>query len=54
VFDFTCCEGCELQLTNKEETLVDFLSAIEVVNFREVSSAKSDDYEIAPSIRAMS
>ena len=47
VFDFTCCEGCELQLTNKEETLVDFLGAIEVVNFREASSEKRDDYEIA-------
>jgi sulfhydrogenase subunit delta len=47
VFDFTCCEGCELQLANKEETLVDFLGAIEVVNFREISSEKRDDYEIA-------
>ncbi|MFC1679965.1 NADH:ubiquinone oxidoreductase [Elusimicrobiota bacterium] len=47
VFDFTCCEGCELQLANKEETLVDFLSLVEVVNFREVSSDKGDDYEIA-------
>lgn len=47
VFDFTSCEGCELQLANKEETLVDFLKAVEIVNFREVSSAKSDDYEIA-------
>lgn len=47
VFDFTCCEGCELQLANKEETLVDFLGAIELVNFREISSARSDDYQIA-------
>jgi coenzyme F420-reducing hydrogenase gamma subunit len=47
VFDFTCCEGCELQLANKEETLVDFLRAVEVVNFREVSSAAGRDYEIA-------
>ena len=47
VFDFTSCEGCELQLANKEETLVPFLEAIEVVAFREVSSAVSDDYEIA-------
>jgi len=47
VFDFTCCEGCELQLANKEETLVPFLKAIEVVNFREVSSARGDDYDIA-------
>ena len=47
VFDFTSCEGCELQLANKEETLVDFLGAVEVMNFREVSSAASDDYAIA-------
>ncbi len=47
VFDFTSCEGCELQLANKEESLVPFLQAIEVVNFREVSTAKSDDYLIA-------
>jgi coenzyme F420-reducing hydrogenase gamma subunit len=47
VFDFTCCEGCELQLANKEETLADFLRAVEVVNFREVSSEDRHDYEIA-------
>jgi coenzyme F420-reducing hydrogenase gamma subunit len=47
VFDFTCCEGCALQLANKEETLVPFLEAIEVVSFREVSSAKGEDYEVA-------
>jgi len=47
VFDFTCCEGCELQLTNKEETLVDFLKAVEVVNFREASSARGQDYDVA-------
>lgn len=47
VFDFTGCEGCELQLANKEDTLLDFLSLIEVVNFREISSDKSDSYDIA-------
>ena len=47
VFDFTCCEGCELQLANKESTLVPFLKAIDVVNFREVSSARGEDYDIA-------
>jgi coenzyme F420-reducing hydrogenase gamma subunit len=46
-FDFTCCEGCELQLANKEETLVDFLRSIEVVEFREVSSARGGDYDVA-------
>ena len=47
VFDFTGCEGCELQLTNKEETLGAFLGAVEVVSFREASSAHSNDYEVA-------
>ena len=47
VFDFTSCEGCELQLANKEDTLVEFLSSVEVVEFREISSDRSDDYDIA-------
>ena len=47
VFDFTCCEGCELQLANKEETLLDFLSLLDIVNFREVSSDRGDNYDIA-------
>lgn len=47
VFDLTGCEGCELQLANKEETLAPFLDAIEVVHFREISSATSDSYDIA-------
>jgi coenzyme F420-reducing hydrogenase gamma subunit len=47
VFDFTSCEGCELQLANKEETVIDFLKAVEVVNFREISSSATDDYEVA-------
>ncbi len=47
VFDFTGCEGCELQLANKEETLAPFLDAIEIVTFREVSSAESSEYDIA-------
>lgn len=47
VFDFTGCEGCELQLANKEETVAAFLKAIDVVAFREVSSDASQDYDIA-------
>ena len=47
VFDFTGCEGCELQLLNKEETLVDFLSAIDLKSFREATSASTEDYDIA-------
>jgi coenzyme F420-reducing hydrogenase gamma subunit len=47
VFEFTGCEGCELQLANREETLPAFLAAVEVVQFREISTASSDDYEVA-------
>lgn len=47
VFDFTSCEGCELQLVNKEETLGPFLQSVEIVHFREASSAKGDGYDVA-------
>lgn len=47
VFDFTGCEGCELQLANREETLADFLNAVTIVSFREISSADEGEYDIA-------
>ena len=47
VFDFTSCEGCQLQLANKEETLAAFLGAVQVVAFREISSVAGTDYDIA-------
>jgi len=46
-FDFTCCEGCQLQVANIGEALLDVLGLIEVVNFREVMSERSDDYDVA-------
>jgi coenzyme F420-reducing hydrogenase gamma subunit len=46
-FDFSSCEGCQLQIINNESTLLDFLSLVEVVNFREAMTERSDDYEIA-------
>lgn len=46
-FDFTGCEGCQLQIVNNEATLLDFLGFVKVVNFREAMTDKSDDYEIA-------
>ncbi|MBF0585747.1 NADH:ubiquinone oxidoreductase [Prosthecochloris sp. N3] len=46
-FDFTCCEGCQLQLANKEETLPEFLDLLDIRNFREISSERFDDYDIA-------
>jgi coenzyme F420-reducing hydrogenase gamma subunit len=46
-FGLTGCEGCQLQIANKEETLGDLLGAIEVMSFRLISSDKSDAYDIA-------
>lgn len=47
VFDFTGCEGCELQLANKEETLAEFLTCIDLVESREISSVQNAHYDIA-------
>ncbi len=46
-FELSSCEGCQLQIVNNESTLLDFLSLVNVVNFREAMTDKSDDYEIA-------
>lgn len=46
-FELSSCEGCQLQIVNNEATLLDFLSLVEVVNFREAMTACSDDYDIA-------
>ena len=47
VFDFTGCQGCELQLANKEETLEAFLNCVDVTCFREISSASGEGFTIA-------
>lgn len=47
-FDFACCEGCQLQIANFGEELLEILKAIDVVEFREVMSEKfNDNYDIA-------
>jgi coenzyme F420-reducing hydrogenase gamma subunit len=46
-FDFTCCEGCQLQVANFGETLLDILNLIDVVTFREAMSEKTEDYDVA-------
>ncbi len=47
VFDFACCEGCQLQIYNLEEELLDLLTLIQPVEWREAMSDKSDEYDIA-------
>ena len=46
-FGFTGCEGCQLQIANKEETLADLLGTVDVRSFRLISSDKDNDYDIA-------
>jgi len=47
-FDFTCCEGCQLDVLNLTgEEMLDLLNAVDIVNFREAISNRSDDYDIA-------
>jgi len=46
-FDFACCEGCQLTVVDSLQTHVDLLEAVEIVNFREASSRRDQDYQIA-------
>ena len=42
IFEFGCCEGCQLQIPNLEEKLLELLEHIELVSWREGSSAHSE------------
>ena len=46
-FGFTGCEGCQLQIANKEETLADLLGSVDVRTFRLISSDKDGGYDVA-------
>jgi coenzyme F420-reducing hydrogenase gamma subunit len=46
IFDFACCEGCQLQIVDLEEELLDLLSVVEPVEWREAMSEKSEDFDI--------
>ena len=47
VFDFADCEGCELQIANLEEEILELLEIVDIVSFREVMKEHSDSYDIA-------
>lgn len=47
IFDFACCEGCQLQIVNMEEELLELLSVVDPVEWREAMSDQSEDYDIA-------
>ncbi len=47
-FDLSCCEGCQLQIANLGEVLLDVLGLVDLVEFREVMSEKwAGRYDIA-------
>jgi sulfhydrogenase subunit delta len=46
-FELSSCEGCQLQIVNNESSLLDFLSLVNVVAFREAMTEQADNYEIA-------
>ncbi len=46
-FDFACCEGCQLQVYNMEEEILDLLTLVEPVEWREAMSDKAEEYDIA-------
>lgn len=47
IFDFACCEGCQLQIVNLEEEILDLIGAVDVVEWREAMSETSEEYDIA-------
>lgn len=47
IFDFACCEGCQLQIVNMEEEILGLLEVVEPVEWREAMSEQSDTYDIA-------
>jgi coenzyme F420-reducing hydrogenase gamma subunit len=46
-FDFASCEGCQLQIVNLEEKILDLVDIVQVVSFREAMKERSDEYDIA-------
>ena len=47
IFGFTGCGGCQLEILNLEDQLLDLVGAIEIVHFTEAITEFSDTYEIA-------
>ena len=47
IFDFACCEGCQLQIVNLEEEILDLIGAVDVVEWREAMAETSEEYDIA-------
>lgn len=46
-FEFTSCEGCQLTVLDTLQRHPELLEVIEIVQFREAMTERSDDYQIA-------
>lgn len=47
IFDFASCEGCQLQIVNLEDEILDLISIVTPVEWREIMSEQSMEYDIA-------
>lgn len=47
IFDFACCEGCQLQIVNLEEEILNLISLVNPVEWREAMSEHIENYDIA-------
>ncbi len=47
VFGFTGCGGCQLEILNIEDQLLNLIGAVDIVHFTEAITEHSDNYEIA-------
>ena len=46
-FDFSCCEGCQLQIADLEEDILGLSRIVDIVEFREVLTGTAPLYDIA-------
>ena len=46
-FDFTGCEGCQLNKLNFENELLDIIKLVDIVEFREAMDDQAEEYDIA-------
>jgi len=46
-FDFTGCEGCQLNKLNFEDNILDIIAHVDIVEFREAMDDKADHYDVA-------
>ena len=47
IFGLTCCDGCELQILNIHEDILDVVKAVDITNFKLGQEKNTDDYDIA-------